>query len=253
MGETLKSIAWVGHAVLQRLALAALVLTALGLAAATALAALGHWPWLELQAGYGGRTIEAGWIVQTGVTGFAALLCVYLPANWRIMQLETSHRRFTIGMQDVARAYALAHAGDRAGLFQLSSEFDSVRERLAFLRAHPDLEGLEPDLLEVAAQMSHISRELAETYSDEKVARARAFLTERQQEVDTFNARLEQAKRISRELKHWTQQVELEEAVAASQLQRLSEELHEVLPELGREQVIQSDGTVVDIPPRAAE
>lgn len=33
-------------------------------------------------------------------------------------------------MQDVARA----HAADRTGVFQLSSEFDAERERLAYLR-----------------------------------------------------------------------------------------------------------------------
>ncbi|MFC2968339.1 hypothetical protein [Acidimangrovimonas pyrenivorans] len=71
-----------------------------------------------------------------------------------------------------ARALARAHGGDREGVFALSSEFDSMRERLTHLRKHPDLSGLEPELLELAAQMSHLSRDLARVYSDEKVARA---------------------------------------------------------------------------------
>ncbi len=50
------------------------------------------------------------------------------------MALENSHRRFSPGMQDVARAHAAAHAADRTGVFQLSSEFDALRERLAYLR-----------------------------------------------------------------------------------------------------------------------
>ena len=52
--------------------------------------------------------------------------------------------------------------------------------------AHPDLGALEPEILELAAQMSRISQDLAETYSDEKVDRARTFLQQRQQEIDTF-------------------------------------------------------------------
>lgn len=115
---------------------------------------------------------NAGRVAQVGPTALALLLCVCLPANARIMALETSHRRFNMGMQDVARAYALAHGADRAGLFRLSSEFDAVRERLIYRRDHPDLGSLEPDLLEVAAQMPHVSQELAEICSDEKVARA---------------------------------------------------------------------------------
>ena len=43
-------------------------------------------------------------------------------------------------MEDIARAYHLCHTADRAGVFTLSSEFDSVRERLAYQRDHPDLE-----------------------------------------------------------------------------------------------------------------
>ncbi len=100
------------------------------------------------------------------------MLCFFLPSNARIMRLENSHRRFSIGMRDVAQAYHFAHAADREGIFQMSSEFDAVRECLAYLRDHPDLESLEPALLEAAAQMSHISRELADVYADEKVARA---------------------------------------------------------------------------------
>ena len=188
-------------------------------------------------------------IAQSGLTVLAVLLCLYLPANYHIMALENSHRRFSLGMQDVA----LAHAADRTGVFQLSSEFDAVHERLAHLRDHPDLGGLEPDLLEVAAQMSHISRELSDVYSDEKVARALAFLTQRQQEVEAFNARLYQAKQISRELKHWAHEVDFEESVASSQLARLRDDLRDVLPELGLEEMIRQDGRVNDLTQKAAE
>ena len=52
----------------------------------------------------------------------------------------------------------------------MSSEFDAVRERLAYLHDHHDLDSLEPSVLEVAAQMSHQSRELSDIYSDEKLS-----------------------------------------------------------------------------------
>ncbi|WP_353611285.1 DNA repair protein [Roseobacter sp. AzwK-3b] len=254
MFNQVHSFLGVVQVVLHRLSMLVFLLSALTLTALTVLAALGHAPWLEFIVHIGGTPYDqAGHVAQIAITGLAVLLCVYLPSNWRILRLESSHRRFEIGMRDVARAYAMAHAADRDGLFQLSSEFDAVRERLAYLRDHPDLGALEPALLEVAAQMSHISRELAEVYSDDRVARARAFLTQRQQEVEAFNARLEQAKQTCRELKHWAHQVELEESVAVSQLTRLRDELQAILPEMGLEDTVGPDGRIVDIAKKAAE
>jgi hypothetical protein len=171
------------------------------------------------------------------------MLVFFLPANGRILALENSHRRFSLNMEDVLHAYQLAHAGDRAGVFTLASEFDAVKERLAFLRDHPDLAGLEPDVLEVAAQMSQVSRELAETYSDDKVARARAFLTQRQQELDTFKTRLEDAQIIMQELRQWSRDVEIEESIAKSHLGRLRGELFELLPELSAQLQTPPDGS----------
>lgn len=239
--------------IMQRIAQVLIVAFAAGALLLTLLAALGVAPWLSLPVAYGDRLFpDAGIFVQLGLTVFALGLCFFVPGNERIMRLEASHRSFAIGMNDVARAYAIAHAGDRAGLFQMSSEFDAVRERLAHLRDHPDMAALEPAVLEVAAQMSHLSQELAETYSDERVSRAKGFLQQRQQEVVRFNQRLEHAKRVTQELKQWLTQIELEESVAASQLQRLQDELHEILPEIGTETVVPS-AQVVEMAPKAAE
>ena len=224
---------------MQRLSLLFFAACAAALTTATIMAALGFWAWIDLPLSYDGVPVEnAGMYFQIFATVLAAGICFYLPANARILQLENSHRRFQISMDDVARAYAAVHAADRGHVFQLSSEFDAVRERLAYLRDHPDLSTLEPALLEAAAQMSHISHELAEVYSDEKIGRARAFLKQRQEEVNLFNERLDQAKAISTEMKHWLHEVELEESVAAAQLARLSEEMDEILPQLGRETTI---------------
>ena len=39
-------------------------------------------------------------------------------------------------------------------------------------------------------------------------------------------------------MKHWLHEVELEESVAAAQLACLSEEMNEIMPQLGRETVV---------------
>lgn len=155
-------------------------------------------------------------------------------------------------MSDVSRAYGAVHAADRGDTFRISSEFDAVRERLAYLRDHPDLSTLEPAVLEIAAQMSYVSKELAQVYSDERITRARGFLEQRQFELDQFNARLDQAKVASTEMKHWLHEIELKESVAAAQLDRLRDELKDVLPKLGLETVVRKDDTVVEMP-KAAE
>ena len=105
-------------------------------------------------------------------------------------------------MTDVSRAYGAVHVADRGDVFRLSKEFDSVRERLAYLRDHPDLSSLVSTVLEVAAQMLHVSNELAKIYSNDHVTRLRDFLEQRQSELQQFNERLGQAKMVSTDFKH---------------------------------------------------
>lgn len=257
----LRSIVLFLQGLFLQIVLLLIVFSAIGAVLATALAAFGVWPWIELQAGFGGTPDpRAGMIAQIGLTGLVLMLAFYLPANARILALERSHRNFSMDMNDVTRAYHAAHAADRAGMFTIASEFDAVRERLAFLRAHPELGNLEPGVLELAAQMSQVSAELAGIYSEEKVERARTFLRQRQEEIDLFNTRIEDAKIIVQELQRWTRDVEIEESVARSQLSRLREELFELMPELVAQLQGPPDGTdpeaasVVPMPPpRAAE
>ncbi|MFX4297595.1 DNA repair protein [Pseudosulfitobacter pseudonitzschiae] len=239
---------------MQRAALAFFILTAVGLTAATGMAATGQWHWFDLPLSWNGAPVpQAGMYAQIALTVFAVCLCFFLPSAYRTMQLENAHRDFSVNMTDITRAYAAVHAADRGDVFRFSTEFDAVRERIAYLRDHPDLGSLEPALLEVAAQMSHISKELAEVYSDERVARARSFLEQRQYEVDQFNTRLDHAKAVSSEFKHWLTNVELEESVAAAQLDRLRAEMREVLPELGLQTIVTTDNTVTKMMPKAAE
>jgi hypothetical protein len=132
-------------------------------------------------------------------------------------------------MWDVAQAYQTAHAADRDGCFTLKREFDSVRERLEHLRHHPDLGKLEPEILEMAAQMSHESRELAEIYSTERVERAQQFLRQRQEEADQMTERVGAASATCRELKERLERVEIEEDHARSALVRFREELEPLI------------------------
>ncbi len=233
MISAVRSLVFATRWLVQRLMFAAVAILGISAFAYTVACAFGVAPWLEMTATFGGQTYpEAGPIVQVAVTALLVGLCFFLPSNARIMALETSHRRFHIGMEDVARAYRVSHASDRKGVFKLKSEFDSIRERMAYLRDHPDLAELEPSVLEVASQMSHISKDLAETYSERSVNRARDFLIQRQQEIEEFNTRLDEAKATAAQMRVWADKVELEEQVAQTQLSRLREELAEVLPEL---------------------
>ena len=249
----LRAFAYILQHLMQRLALLVFAIAALAILCATLAAAIGTLPWIQINMRWDGLTIpNAGMYLQIGLTVLAVGLCFFLPSNRRIIQLENSHREFSIGMNDVSRAYGAVHAADRGDTFRISSEFDSVRERLAYLRDHPDLSSLEPAILEVAAQMSHISKELAEVYSDDRITRARGFLEQRQFELQQFNSRLDQAKGVSTDMKHWLHEIELEESVAAAQLDRLRDELKDVLPELGLETVVRTDNTIIELP-KAAE
>ena len=227
---------------MQMIAMTMLALAATAAAAATIAAALGYLPWLELTARFGETTLPwAGMALQIFLTVLLVTLVFFLPSASLVLALENSHRNFRVSMNDVARAYHVAHTADRAGVFTMSSEFDAVRERLAFLRDHPDLGHLEHDVMEVAAQMGEQARDLADIYSDEKVSRARKFLAQRQEDAERQQERIVEALHVCREMKRWADQVELEESVVASQLAQLDDQLQAMLPELGFE------------PPRRAE
>lgn len=220
----------------QTIATLTIVGSALALTSVTLSAALGFVPWLDLHASAGGTPLEnAGIYAQIAVTVLMALLAVYLPASRRVLRLEQSHRDFTVSMDDIVRAYRLSHQADRDDHFQLSQEFDAIRERMRHMRDHPELSMLEPEILELAAQMSHISRDIAEVYSEKKVERARLFLGQRQQEVDRLLEHIAMAKKTTEDLRHWMLQLDAEQATAEKQLAALEADLMDLLPELGFE------------------
>jgi len=234
----------------QSLALTALVVAALAMLLWSALAAVGIWPWLGLELTLGETVVQnAGLYVQIGLTVLAIGLCVFLPANARILSLEKSHRKFSVDMDDIVRAYQISHQSDRKGVFALSKEFDSVRERLMHLREHPDLGDLEPEILDIAAQMSFQSRDLAKIYSEDKVERAYQFLTHRQEEADNMADRLAAARQTCDELRRWLEDVEAEERIAKQQIERLESDLFELLPSIGYE--LDGDPNVVKLEPKS--
>ena len=232
MMKNAAALAYQARHLLQILAIGLIALLAAGALAATVGAALGLLPWLSLPMTFGEAPVEAGPWLQIGATALLVALGFLVPSSMRVMRLEASHRRFAIGMEDVARAYYTAHADDRRGAFRMRSEFDAVRERLAHLREHPDLGSLEPDVLEVAAQMSAQSRQLAEIYADDKLDRARRFLEQRQEEVERMRELIAKAHHAAREINRLGEAVELDESVVESQRAKLEAELREILPRI---------------------
>jgi hypothetical protein len=209
----------------------------------TAAAWAGLVPWLSLTGtGEGSHSFSIGVGVQLVLTTILASLCFFLPTNRRVLQLEASHRSFHVGMDDVRCAYEAMHNADRAGVFKLKGEFDSMRERLTRLRAHPELGRLEPEILELAAQMSFMSRDLAKIYSDEGVARARSFLAERHNEAERLQLQIREAGLVARELRLALDQVEAEENSTRLALDQLRDNLQTILPQIGLHLVIAEQG-----------
>jgi membrane protein implicated in regulation of membrane protease activity len=222
---------------------------ATALVAATVAAAAGLLPWPDLALRFGDWALpNAGMWAQIALSLMFVLLCAFLPANLRMSRLERSHRSFQIGMEDIARAYRTAHAADRAGVFALSGEFENMRARMDHLRKHPDLGALEPELLQMAAQMSFETRDLARAYSDDKVSRAKLFLQQRQEEIQTLTDRIAIARRSVDELRRWSVDVDAEERMAQVQMKRLEADLREILPTLGLDLADKSDKNVVALP-----
>ena len=215
--------------ILQQVCALILVAAALAMVGLTAAAFAGLVPWLELPVALAGaEVVEAGMWAQIGLTALLLVLVGFLPSTARMRRIEVTARDFHLSMADVARAYEVVHAADREGTFLLEREFDAMRERMEWMRRHPDLSELEHDVLQVAAQMSVESRELAEIYSEEKVERARTFLRQRQKEVEDYRDRIAMAQATVGEMRRWMQSVAAEEGVAEKQLDRLRRDLAEI-------------------------
>lgn len=234
----------------QQIATGLILLAALAAAGATVAGAFGWLPFLTLPLQFGDTVVpDGGMLIQAGLVVILLAMVASLPAARRVIALERSHRDFSICMSDVADAYRACHAADREGIFTLASEFDAVKERILYLRRHPELGHLEPDVLEAAAEMSQASHELAEIYSDDNVARARGFLQHRQEEIDLFAQRIEQARALAEDLRRHHASVKSEEDAMEGELARLERDYADILRDLG---FTRRGGNVVTIPAKFA-
>lgn len=206
-----------------------------------------HWP--ELSVRWGTQNVPAaGMYGQLLLTALMVTLCVFLFANTQFERQDRSRRVFQIPMEDVRRAYEAALSADRHSVFGLSSEFEDMRKRMDYLRKHPDMSHLEPELLEIAAQMSHQSRELARIYSVEKVDRAKTFLKQRQEEVDQIQDRLALARTTCDALRRSISDIEAGKSRNTTGLSALKNDLRAILPALGYDVDDLRDTNIIPMP-----
>ena len=196
---------------------------------ATGLSFTGILPWPDIALTYGGAEIAwSGQALQIGVTALLVMIALFLPSARQVLRLETSHRQFEIDMDDVTRAYRAAHMADRAEIFGVRREFDAVRERYQFLKEQPDLAEMDAELLTIAAQMSEQSQELADVYSDAKIARVRDALVQRHADAKALDARIQQTHGDLRELKRLMEDVDAEESSVTAQPRQLRDVMSEI-------------------------
>jgi len=231
MPKNFRSVISISRVALQVMSMVALVGSTLMLSIWTISAFLGVAPWLSLLAGVQSeQLVDFGPQVQLCLTLLGVALISFLPSSIRVMRLEANHRSFELSTQDVAKAYMISHAADRDGAFASVDEFDGMRDRLAHLRKHPDLTHLEPEILELAAKMSFQSRDIAQIYSSEKIGRAKAFLSQRQEEIERFENLVMAASEQAKSLRSWMSRLDASEAETHRQIERLKGDLIEILP-----------------------
>ena len=141
--------------------------------------------------------------------------------------------RFEINMEDVGRAYYAAHSADREGVFRLTEQYDSVLERLRWLQQQPDFAELNHEVLVVAAQMSELSRTLAERFSERNVDRAKAFLAEREEQMEAVGTLVSQTIETLTIIRLRTQKLNEEDVKNATLLKELDAEFSALLKPLG--------------------
>jgi len=165
-----------------------------------------------------------------------AILCSCIPiAMWtggQPLQAAEIERSFCISMDHVTRAYTISHQEDRTGRFTLSSQFDAMRERMGVLLQHPDLEALTPDLRVVAAQMSVVSRDLAQRYSDQTVKDAYALIDQCERDCERLEKLITVGLKAEVGIREQARRVDIRLATANSQLQSIVEAIDRELEPL---------------------
>lgn len=208
----------------QMLSAGILAASAFGLLTVTALSAAGVLPWLELQVNFGTPVPLAGAGVQIGATLLLLVLASFIPASYRVAHLEMTHRRFEVDMDDVTRAYRAAHMADRAETFEIRREFDAVRQRYKFLKDQPDLKDIDDELLVIAAQMSETSRDLADRFSDRRIARVREGLQRRAEDAQSLENKVHAIRNEKNKLAKLQEEAEVSESEFRKHLEALQAE-----------------------------
>jgi hypothetical protein len=179
---------------------------------------------------------------------FAAIQLTFVPSAWRVLRLERSHREFRTGMNDIEEAYYRSHSADRAGTYRLTREFDAVMERARHLQSLPDLHGMEPDILILAAQMSYMSRDIAAAFNDEKVAAAKEFISKRLTEAEQFETQIEAFKRTIESIRADASKIHTLETDAGAMLEKLVADWTQMQQQL---QLAKAETNVVAMVPAA--
>ena len=99
---------------------------------------------------------------------------------------------------------------------------------------------IDAELLTLAAQMSEQSRDLANTFSEARVERAKESLRQRQQDAEDLQTGIEAANAASREIRRQIEDVEFAEGSAQSQLMLLREELASLEARIGLKSAVKS-------------
>lgn len=201
---------------------------------AAVLDATGQLPWQRLTQPLDAYLERDGGIaLQISISLFLILAALLLSTLTRLARLERAQKNSALSMPDIAAAYRLSHIADRTGAFALADEFDQMRLRMDHLRTHPDLQYLQADLLQIAAQMSMQTRDLARIYSDENVKGATDFLRQRQLDVQALSDQLTIARTTCDELLACSNTVDTDDAQIRQQIERLEQQLKDILPSLG--------------------
>jgi hypothetical protein len=168
-------------------------------------AALGLIPWLTLYASFGEHPLpQAGVMLQGLIARLSLLAFAGLEIGAVASLVPNGFRRRRAGLPP--RTRNRPHR-----VFALSGEFDAMRERLNHMRRHPDPGSVEADIIELAAQTRLQSRGLAKIYSEDKVTRAKSFLTQRQQEAQATEDQTGIARYAGDEIRNWLKDAEADE------------------------------------------
>jgi hypothetical protein len=212
----------------------AVILLAAGFSIDTVLDASGQLHWQQLMHPIERYVVnDNGIVLQISICLFLVLAALLLSTLSRLARLERLQKTSALSLPDIATAYRLSHAADRKGAFALVGEFDQMRLRMDHLRNHPDLQDLQDDLLQIAAQMSMQTRDLARIYSDENVKGATDFLRQRQLDVQALSDQLTIARTTCDELLACSNTVDADDDQIRQHIEQLEHELKDILPSLG--------------------